>query len=183
MKKLSIRLITIGLVVLASAFLLAACGAQQQEYNQTYTNRQEINAQIPVPPMAFSTRRLVLAKYYLVLSRPRLNTCTYAIGRGAYGEAMIASFGPAVNLSNQMTDPSIAEPDSVFSAPNDQTVIVLRNGNYAVIEADTTNTGGECPPEYLYGGAKHLNTPLQDMLDYAGGVTPEIDFTTTDGLK
>ena len=186
MKKLAIRLIVIGLLILSSAFL-AACGAIQQEYEQTRQNRNNINEQIPVPPMDFSSRRLVLAKYYLVLSRPRLNTCTYAAGRGSYGEAMVLTFGPSVNLSNQMTDPAIAEPDSVFSGANDQTLVVLRNGNFATIEADTDTVGGDCPPDYAYGAPKHINSPLQDMLDFAGGVTssavPEFDFTTTDGLK
>lgn len=177
-------LILIGFCLLVSAFL-AACGASQKEANQTYYNRQAINDQIPVPPLNFSSRRLVLAKYYLVLGRPRLNTCSYFVGRGSYGEAVAPTFGPSVNLSNQMTDPDIAEADSVYTGPNDQTVSVLRNGNFATVEADVITVGGECPPQYLVGGAKHLDTPLQTLLDFSGGenVTPEFDFTNTDGLK
>lgn len=174
--------IAIGLVFVISA-VLSACGAGFQEQEQTRQNRNQINDAIPVPPMDFSSRRLVLAKYYLVLARPRLNTCSYLAGRGSYGEAIVPTFGPSVNLSNQMTSPTISEPDSVYSGQNDQTVIVLRNGNFATVEADVITVGGDCPIDYLPGGYAHLNTPLQNMLDLASGIVPEFDFTNTDGLK
>lgn len=175
-------LIILGFMLIVGA-ILSACGASQQEANQTYYNRQSINDSIPVPPMDFSSRRLVLAKYYLVLNRRRLPTCSYLAGRGTFGEAMIPSFGPSVNLSNQMTDPAMAEPDSVYSGTNDQTVVVLRNGNFATVEADVITVGGECPAEYLLGGIYHINSPLQFLLDVSSGTKPEFDFTNTDGLK
>lgn len=164
---------TIVIAILAIA--LAGC-AGQQEANTTWNNRQKINAQIPVPDLDFSTRRLVLAKYYLVLERPRLNTCSYLAGRGSYGEAVIPTFGPSVNLSNQMTSSDQSEPDSVYVGTNDQTLIVLRNGNFATVEADVITVGGDCPE------GLRPQTPLQAMLEYASGIAPEFDFTTTDGL-
>lgn len=156
--------------------ILTAC-ASQEEANTTWNNRQKINAEIPVPDLNFSTRRLVLAKYYLVLERPRLNTCSYLAGRGSYGEAIIPTFGPSVNLSNQMTSGEQSEPDSVYVGTNDQTLIVLRNGNFATVEADVITVGGECPE------GLRPQTPLQAMLEYASGSAPDFDFTNTDGLK
>lgn len=174
-------MIFIGSIIVIVSFLLSSC-AEQQESNQTYKNRNTINAAIRVPDLNFSTRRLVLAKYYLVLERQRLNTCTYFAGRGSYGEAMMPTFGPSVNLSNQMTSPGMSEPDSVYVGQNDQTLVVLRNGNFTTVEADVTTTGGECPAEFLLGGARHIESPMQYMLETAAGIAPEFDFTNTDGL-
>lgn len=164
-------------VAVLAATVLAACGASQAESNTTWNNRQKINEAIPVPDLNFSARRLVLAKFYLVLERPRLNTCSYIAGRGNYGEAVIPTFGPSVNLSNQMTAPGMSEPDSVYVGQNDQTLIVLRNGNFATVEADVVTVGGDCPP------GVRPNSALQVVLENASGIKPEFDFTNTDGLK
>lgn len=171
------------LMILGALFILTAvltaCSASQQESNTTYYNREKINAAIPVPDLSFSTRRLVLAKYYLTLERPRLNTCTSITTRGVSdgGGAIFNSFGPSVNLSNQMTSGTMSEPDSVYVGPNDQTLAVLRNGNFVTTEADMTTVGGDCP-----AGVK-IDSSLQKMIDNAAGIKPDFDFTNTDGLK
>lgn len=174
MKSYQKTMILVGVLLLAVAILSGCAG--QQESNQTWRNREKINAAIRVPDLSYSTRRLVLAKYYLVLERPRLNTCSYIAGRGSYGEAVIPTFGPSVNLSNQMTAPGMSEPDSVYVGQNDQTLIVLRNGNFATVEADVVTVGGECP------AGLRTSSPLQIMLEAASGIVPDFDFTNTDGL-
>lgn len=175
----TLKILSVLALLAITAVLASACSASQQEYNTTWTNRQRINEAIPVPSLDFSTRRLVLAKYYLVLERPRLNTCSYLAGRGNYGEAVIPTFGPSVNLSNQMTNGEMSEPDSVFVGPNDQTLVVLRNGNFATVEADVVTVGGDCPE------GLRPDSPLQTMLEFASGTVPEpaLDFTTTEGLN
>lgn len=170
--------IILGLIsIIALSILLSACTASDKEYRITRDNREAINEAIPVPNLVFSTRRLVLAKYYLVLERQRLNTCSLFSGRGNSAEAIIPTFGPSVNLSNQMTSGTISEPDSVYVGPNDQTLVVLRNGNFATAELDVVTVGGDCP------AGVHADTNLQKMIDFASGIKPEFDFTNTDGLK
>jgi len=172
---MKIKSVFIALVAFIFAALISACGASGQESVQTWSNRQEINSAIPVPAISFSSRRLVLAKFYLVLERSRLNTCTYI--SGYQGGAIIPTFGPSVNLSNQMTNPVESEPDSVYTGTNDQTLIVLRNGNFATVEDSVTTVGGDCP------SGVRVDSALQIMLENASGITPEFDFTNTDGLS
>ena len=164
------------LILVFVGIIFTAC-ASQQEYNTTWDNRQKINSAIPVPALDFSTRRLVLAKYYLVLERQRLNTCSMFSGRGNSAEAIIPTFGPSVNLSNQMTSGTISEPDSVYVGPNDQTLAVLRNGNFVTAELDVITVGGDCP------AGVRSETTLQKMLEFASNGIPEFNFTNTDGLK
>lgn len=126
---------------------VASCGASQQEYQQTYENRQSINEAIPVPAINFSMRRWILAQYYLMNAQPRLPTCSVLLGRGGTADvlAVTPSYGTAVNLSNQMTTGEMSEPDSIYVGPNDQTVVVLRNGGGFVSESDVTTVLGDCP--------------------------------------
>ncbi len=174
--KINLKVI-VPFVVLFAIGLAGCSDASYQENNQTWRNRQSIASAIPLPPLSYSARRLVLAKYYLVLERPRLETCTYISGRGANGEAVIPTFGPSVNLSNQMTPPNQSEPDSVYVGSNDQTLVVLRNGNFATIESDVVTVGGNCPE------GVRPNTPLQRVLEQASGGKPAFDFTNEDGLR
>lgn len=154
-----------GLLLLC--MFLAACDATTDERNQTYNNRQEINANQPLPDISYSQRRAVLIAYYgQVLSKPRLRTCTTITSRGSGGNAgndiigIAETLGMPMNLSNQVTDGTESEPDSIFPGPNDQTVLTLRNGNAIVTEADTTAITGDCPP------GLHPSTQMQQLIDY-----------------
>lgn len=147
------------------ALLATACDASWQESRLTWENRERINRNIPVPQLSWSSRRYVLERYYRVLERPRLRTCTVITSRGANmsGSDLLGiaeTLGVPVNLSNQMTSAKEAEPDSVYVGQNDQTVFVFRNGIAVVTEADTTAITGDCPP-----GIKP-NTLMQKVLDY-----------------
>lgn len=159
-----------GLLV---ALALAGCGVEQKESDQTYHNRTSINAAIPVPEINFSTRRWVLAQFYLMLAQPRLETCTIFTARGGdHTEIGVApSYGSPVNLSNQMTAPNISEPDSVYSGTNDQTVVILRNGAGVIAEGDTNAVIGECPPDMM-----KPKTAFQATIDYTSVTKPKFNF-------
>ena len=164
--------LTAGLLLLLSIFVVA-CDAATDERNQTYNNRQQINANQPLPDITYSQRRQVLIAYYgQVLNKPRLRTCTMITSRGSGGNAgndiigMAETLGMPVNLSNQVTDPTEAEPDSIYPGPNDQTVLTLRNGNVIVTEADTTAIAGDCPTTV------HPSTEMQQVIDFESKQPP-----------
>lgn len=171
MRKKHIFLALGGLLILA--MLLVACDATTDEANQTYNNRQQINANQPLPDITYSQRRQVLIAYYgQVLNKPRLRTCTTITSRGSGGNAgndiigIAETFGMPVNLSNQVTDPTESEPDSIYPGPNDQTVLTLRNGNAVVTEADTTAITGDCPT------GLHPSTQMQQLIDFESKQPP-----------
>lgn len=148
---MQLKTLGIAAAIITTGILLAGCSADSQEQNTTYTNHQQINQNLPVPSITFSSRRQVLIEYYKqVLDKPRLRTCTTISSRGASnGQDIIAvaeTIGMPVNMSNQVTSPGLPEPDSVYPGPNDQTVFVLRNGIGVATEADTTGITGDCPP-------------------------------------
>ena len=152
--------------------LAASCDATVQEQQQTYNNRQSINSSQPIPPITYSQRRQVLLDYYgQVLNKPRLRTCTMITSRGSGGNAgndvigVAETLGMPVNLSNEVTDPKDSEPDSVYPGTNEQTVLVLRNGQAIVTEADTTAITGDCPNV-------HPNTTMQTVIDFESKQPP-----------
>lgn len=161
------------ILAIAGAATLAGCGVQQQERERTRENREAINSGIPVPDLSFSIRRWVLSMFYQSLERPRLRSCTIITSRGGdVTEIGIApTYGTAVNLSNQMTEPGISEPDSIYAGPNDQTVVVLRNGTGVVTEGDTSTVLGDCPTNI-----EKPKTVMQATIDFQMGGTPEFNF-------
>lgn len=170
MKKRSIILLALFVLV---SILLAACDATTEENTQTYDNRQQINSSQPIPNITYSQRRQVLLDYYgQVLNKPRLRTCTMITSRGGGGNSgndiigIAETLGMPVNLSNQVTDPTQSEPDSIYPGTNDQTVLTLRNGQAIVTEADTTAITGDCPTDV------HPDTQMQHVIDFESGQPP-----------
>jgi hypothetical protein len=158
------------------SMLAISCSATQQESNQTWKNRQQINGQIPVPDMAYSQRRYVMAEYYKSLARPHLPSCHILLPRGnAGGIAYFDGNGASVNLSNQMTAPEISEPDGIYTGNNDQTLSVAQNGTGYIAEIDTvTIVGKRCPKPGL--------KTLQEIIDTTSGQKAEVNFNPPKGL-
>lgn len=167
------KMTKLALGATALSLLLAGCGVQEQERVRTRENREAINSGIPVPDLSFSIRRWVLSKFYQSLERPRLLSCTVITARGGDKTelAHAPTYGTAVNLSNQMTEPGISEPDSIYAGPNDQTVIVLRNGTGVVTEGDTTTIMGDCPTN-----VPKPQTAIQAIIDHQLGSAPQYSF-------
>lgn len=158
---------------IAFSLALAGCGVQQQEMERTRDNRVAINSAIPVPNLLFSIRRWVLSRFYQSLERPRLLSCTVITSRGGDKTelAIAPTYGTAVNLSNQMTEPGMSEPDSIYVGQNDQTVVVLRNGTGIVTEGDTSTVLGDCPTN-----VEKPKTALQAIVDHQMEGKPQFDF-------
>lgn len=166
-----IAFLVVGLLTLIILTTAASCDAATDEKQQTYNNRQQINSSQPVPNITYSQRRSVLIDYYgQVLNKPRLRTCTMITSRGGgTGPDIIGiaeTLGMPVNLSNQVTDSTQSEPDSIYPGTNDQTVSTLRNGQAIVTEADTTAITGDCPSNV------HPDTQMQKVIDFESSLPP-----------
>jgi hypothetical protein len=134
----------IQLLAFASLIGLTSCSAEYQEGRQTYHNREKINLNQPVPDLDYSQRRGVLSAFYVINGLRYMPTCTI-ITDGPH-IAWFDSVGPAVNLSNQMTDKSISEPDSVYAGDNEQTMALSATNKGIISESHTTViTNTRCP--------------------------------------
>ena len=160
--------------LLTSLTITGCTSASQRESNTTWKNHQVIETEIPTPTMNFSQRRFALAKFYEMLNVRYLPTCTIVTEGPQI--AYYDTVGPSVNLSNQMTSPGMAEPDSVHVGTNDQTVSITQNNKGTITEQKTMSiTNARCP--------KEPNLNFQQVVTAAIASQKEIELDLLKGVN
>lgn len=163
---ITITSLVVGAVLaMVLSVTISSCTATDKGNTQTRLNYETVSFNQPIRPIAWSSRRFELLTYQLeVLPKPRLRTCSMVAPRGSGANSDIIgifnSYGFPVNLSNQVTDPKMPEPDGIYVGQSDQTVAVFRNGHAFVGESDINAIDGDCNP------ALKPNTVMQRQIDY-----------------